>query len=54
MNESGPASSEVLPDQDRGPEPVEDVTEASRPVPNELEGWREASMVAEDFSQDSP
>ena len=54
MNESGPASSEVLPDQGRGPEPVENVAEAPRAVPNELEGWREASMVADDFSQDPP
>ena len=44
----------MLPDQGRGPEPAEDVAETPLAVPNELEGWREASMMADDFSQDTP
>ena len=54
MNESGPDVSEVLPDQGWGPEPLENVAEAPPAAPNELEGWREASMVAGDFSQGPP
>ena len=54
MNESGSDGPEVLPDQGRGPEPLEDVAGAPRAAPDELEGWREPSMVAGDFSQDPP
>ena len=54
MNESSTDGSEVLPDQGRGPDPLEDVAEAPRAAPNELEGWREASMVAGDVSQAPP
>ena len=52
MNESSSDGPEVLPDQGRGPEPLEDVAGAPRAAPDELEGWREPSMVAGDFSQD--
>ena len=54
MNESGPDASEVLTDDGRELELPEDVTQAPRAAPNELEGWREPSMVADDFSQAPP
>ena len=54
MNESVSDGSEVLPDQARASVPVDSMAQALPAPSDELEGWREPSMVADDFSQAPP